>query len=222
MECLQKFRNVPGLVVNTAKSDIFTAGIQNNELDSILARTKFSRGEMPVRYLGIPLSAKQLSIADFSLLVDRIENCICKWRTKFFSFTGRLELIRSVIQGVECFWPSLPTSSDGGNLPSKEEGGLGIRHIQSWNVALLARVLWNIHRKADTMWVQWINDVYLRGISIWDWQPNKGDSPLLQRLVEIHNRVVIAFGSSKAAIQRMAGWSDIQGLETSKAYEYFS
>ncbi|KAL0336697.1 UNVERIFIED_CONTAM: hypothetical protein Sradi_4881600 [Sesamum radiatum] len=33
----------------------------------------------------------------------------------------------------------------------KEEGGLGIRHIQSWNVALLARVLWNIHCKADTL-----------------------------------------------------------------------
>ncbi|KAL2250044.1 UNVERIFIED_CONTAM: hypothetical protein Sindi_2478100 [Sesamum indicum] len=29
----------------------------------------------------------------------------------------------------------------------KEEGDFGIRHIPSWNVALLARVLWNIHRK---------------------------------------------------------------------------
>ncbi|KAL0286499.1 UNVERIFIED_CONTAM: hypothetical protein Sangu_2730100 [Sesamum angustifolium] len=32
----------------------------------------------------------------------------------------------------------------------KNESGLGIRHTQTWNVALLARVLWNIHRKADT------------------------------------------------------------------------
>ncbi|KAL0315518.1 UNVERIFIED_CONTAM: hypothetical protein Sradi_5430000 [Sesamum radiatum] len=59
----------------------------------------------------------------------------------------------------------------------KEEGGLGVRHIQSWNVALLARVLWNIHCKADTLWAKWVNEVYLRGASLWDWQPKKDDTP---------------------------------------------
>ncbi|XP_011079179.1 uncharacterized protein LOC105162756 [Sesamum indicum] len=47
MECLQEFRDTSGLTVNTSKSSIFTAGIQNEELDGILARTKFARGEMP-------------------------------------------------------------------------------------------------------------------------------------------------------------------------------
>ncbi|KAL0415628.1 UNVERIFIED_CONTAM: hypothetical protein Slati_3394700 [Sesamum latifolium] len=47
--------DISGLVVNTSKSSIFTVGIVNNELDAILARTEFSRGEMHVRYLGIPL-----------------------------------------------------------------------------------------------------------------------------------------------------------------------
>ncbi|KAL0314407.1 UNVERIFIED_CONTAM: hypothetical protein Sangu_2285100 [Sesamum angustifolium] len=55
MECLQEFRDVSGLAVNTSKSSIFTAGIENNMLCDILARTEFTRGEMPVRYLGIPL-----------------------------------------------------------------------------------------------------------------------------------------------------------------------
>ncbi|KAL0420732.1 UNVERIFIED_CONTAM: hypothetical protein Slati_3096100 [Sesamum latifolium] len=81
--------------------------------------------------------------------------------------------------------------------------------------------LWNIHHKADTLWVKWINDVYLRGVSIWDWQPKKGDFSFLQRLADIRNKVVTTFSSSEAAIQRMAEWSNIKGLETSKAYEYF-
>ncbi|KAL0416630.1 UNVERIFIED_CONTAM: hypothetical protein Slati_3494900 [Sesamum latifolium] len=178
MECLQEFRDVFGLVVNTSTSSIFTAGIVNNELDGILARTEFTRGEMPVRYLGLPLAAQRLSVTDYSPLVDWIANCISKWTVKSLFFVGRLELIGSVIQGVECFWLQcfpLPAAVvdkihqlcrnflwNSKRAPvaweeichPKEEAGLGIRHIQSWNVALLARVLWNIHRKTDTLWVK--------------------------------------------------------------------
>ncbi|KAL0408136.1 UNVERIFIED_CONTAM: putative mitochondrial protein [Sesamum radiatum] len=104
MECLQEFRDVLGLAVNTSKSSIFTTDIVDNVLDGILARTEFTRGEMPVRYLGIPLAAQRLSVTDYSLLVDRIAHCISKWSAKSLSFAGRLELIHSVIQWVECFW----------------------------------------------------------------------------------------------------------------------
>ncbi|KAK4397773.1 Anaphase-promoting complex subunit [Sesamum angolense] len=245
MECLQEFRDVSGLAVNTSKSSIFTAGIENNMLCDILARTEFTRGEMPVRYLGIPLAAQRLSVRDYSPLVDQIANNISRWAAKSLSFAGRLELIRSVIHGVECFWLQifpLPTTViekihrlcrnflwNSKRAPvawenichPKNEGGLGIRHTQTWNVALLTRVLWNIHRKADTLWVQWVDAVYLKGGSVWDWQPKKGDSPLLQRLAEIRSRIITDFGSSKAAIQHIAGWSNSKGLDTSKAYEYF-
>ncbi|KAK4394387.1 hypothetical protein Sango_1909500 [Sesamum angolense] len=104
MECLQEFRDVSGLAVNTAKSNIFTAGIQNDTLDEALAMTEFARGYMRVRYLGIPLAAQRLSVSDYSLLVDQIAGCIRKWMAKSLSFASRLELMRSVIQGVECFW----------------------------------------------------------------------------------------------------------------------
>ncbi|KAL0325038.1 UNVERIFIED_CONTAM: hypothetical protein Sradi_5073100 [Sesamum radiatum] len=65
-ECLQEFRDVSGLAVNTSKLSIFTAGIQDDILDGILATTEFSRGDIPVRYLGIPLAAKRLSMTDYS------------------------------------------------------------------------------------------------------------------------------------------------------------
>ncbi|KAL0340017.1 UNVERIFIED_CONTAM: hypothetical protein Sradi_4518500 [Sesamum radiatum] len=103
MECFQEFRDVSGFAVNTFKSSIFTAGIQNDVLDGILVRREFAREDMPDQYLGIPLAAKRLSITDYSLLVDQIAGCMGKWTAKSLSFVGRLELIRSVIQGVECF-----------------------------------------------------------------------------------------------------------------------
>ncbi|KAL0401735.1 UNVERIFIED_CONTAM: hypothetical protein Slati_4203400 [Sesamum latifolium] len=149
------------------------AGIQNDELHGILTLTNFARGAMPVRYLGIPLATQRLSVTDYSPLVDQIVKSISKWTAKSLSYAGRLELIRLVIQRVECFWLQIfPLSAavvekihrlcrNFRNLSvawdeichHKEEGGLGIRHIQTWNVALLARVLWNIHHKADTLWV---------------------------------------------------------------------
>ncbi|KAK4397838.1 protein disulfide isomerase-like 2-3 [Sesamum angolense] len=62
MECLQEFRDVSVLAVNTSKSSIFTAGIENNQLREILARTDFAKGDMPVRYLGIPLAAQNCQV----------------------------------------------------------------------------------------------------------------------------------------------------------------
>ncbi|KAK4422082.1 hypothetical protein Salat_2159200 [Sesamum alatum] len=50
--CLQEFRDVSGLTVNSAKSNIFTADIQQHKLDYILEETQFARGEMPVRPVG--------------------------------------------------------------------------------------------------------------------------------------------------------------------------
>ncbi|KAL2248481.1 UNVERIFIED_CONTAM: Retrovirus-related Pol polyprotein from type-2 retrotransposable element R2DM [Sesamum indicum] len=153
MECLKVFRDASGLSVNTSKSCIFTAGIRNEELDEILARTAFVRGEMPIRYLGIPLAAQRLSVNNYSPLVDQIANCISKWKSKSLSYAGRLELVCSVIQGVECFWlqvfplPAVVIEKihhlcrnflwNSRRAPvaweeichPKEEGGLGIRHI---------------------------------------------------------------------------------------------
>ncbi|KAL0421052.1 UNVERIFIED_CONTAM: hypothetical protein Slati_3128100 [Sesamum latifolium] len=71
MECLWEFRDVSDLDVNASKSSIFTASIVNYELEGILARMEFTRGEMPVQYLGIPLAAQRLSVSDYSPLVER-------------------------------------------------------------------------------------------------------------------------------------------------------
>ncbi|KAL0446135.1 UNVERIFIED_CONTAM: hypothetical protein Slati_1741400 [Sesamum latifolium] len=141
----------------------------------------FSRGDLPSvhilmntsRSLGtfsalpsIPQNLASLRqcllVTDYSPVVDRIVNYISKWTAKSLSFVGRLELISSVIQGIECFWLQcfpLPAaivyeihrlcrnfllSSKKAPVAweeichAKEEGGLGIRHIQSWNVAVLA------------------------------------------------------------------------------------
>ncbi|GJV32713.1 RNA-directed DNA polymerase, eukaryota, reverse transcriptase zinc-binding domain protein [Tanacetum coccineum] len=44
----------------------------------------------------------------------------------------------------------------------KEYGGLGIKDLEKWNEGLLAKLLWNIASKKDTLWVKWIHMMKLK------------------------------------------------------------
>jgi len=150
---------------NGLKSSIYLAGINDRDLYDILVVTNFSRGILPFRYLGIPLAMEKLKVVYYGPLTDKIFDCIKAWTTSSLSYAGRFELIRVVLQGVECFWLSiLPTPAaiiekvyrlcrlflwnskstlvawQEVCLP-KNEGGLGLKDLQSWNLALLVKVL---------------------------------------------------------------------------------
>ncbi|GJU90235.1 hypothetical protein Tco_1302658 [Tanacetum coccineum] len=100
---------------------------------------------------------------------------------RFLSYTGRLQLITTVLESIHVYWASvflLPTSvikdinrllkaflwnqSDTTNgrakvawstiYKPKDQGGLGLRNLQIWNQALLAKHIWNIAVKKDSLW----------------------------------------------------------------------
>ncbi|XP_062109644.1 uncharacterized protein LOC133821223 [Humulus lupulus] len=54
------------------------------------------------------------------------------------------------------------------SLP-KAMGGLGFKEGCLWNKVLLAKYLWALSSKQDVLWVKWIDGVYLKGKSIWDY-----------------------------------------------------
>ncbi|KAH6806046.1 hypothetical protein C2S51_030877 [Perilla frutescens var. frutescens] len=102
IEALREFELVSGLQVNTNKSTLFTARLKDHELTSIEQLVGFPSSAWPVRYLGIPLATKKLTMVDYSPLIDKIMDNINKWAAKSLSYVGRLELIKSVLQGIEC------------------------------------------------------------------------------------------------------------------------
>nr|GEX25341.1 hypothetical protein [Tanacetum cinerariifolium] len=99
-------------------------------------------------------------------LVEKVQNRVQDWKNKSLSIAGRLQLIRSVIGSMHVFWASVfiipnrvlvdieqimrnflwcPTGNSKGKakvswdevcLP-KDEGGLGIRRLDSFNSALM-------------------------------------------------------------------------------------
>ncbi|GKD32326.1 reverse transcriptase domain, reverse transcriptase zinc-binding domain protein [Tanacetum coccineum] len=48
------------------------------------------------------------------------------------------------------------------------EGGLGIRRLADFNVALMTTHIWCILFNKESLWVQWIHSYKLRGRSFWD------------------------------------------------------
>ncbi|CAH9069809.1 unnamed protein product [Cuscuta europaea] len=224
-------------------NNIFVGGNIANRLPAILQLVDFQQGSFPVRYLGIPLAPLKISVAQFSPLIDTVTDYLNAWNTKSLSYAGKVELIKSVIQGVQSFWlgifPVPKTILDritslfriflwGGKhakvawedvcLP-KKEGGLGIRDTKIWNNALLSRTLWNIHSKQDSLWVRWVHGVYLNGGCVWTFVPHNRDSQLMKRLVLIRDMIVSKFSSIAETTTYLEKMIFNGKLSSSKVYD---
>lgn len=49
----------------------------------------------------------------------------------------------------------------GRDVQAKEEESLGFKGLKTWNLALLAKVLWRIQEKQDALLIKWIRHTYL-------------------------------------------------------------
>ena len=153
---------------------------------------------MPVRYLGVPLISTRLTASHCKPLVDSITARASSWTTRFLSFVGHLQLIKSVLCSIQSFWNGLfilpkkvihqveqilrrflwkGSQLDPGGakvawedltFPLKE-GELGIKKLAEWNVATMGKHLWHLsHPLPSSTWAIWARASLLRGRSLWD------------------------------------------------------
>ena len=137
------------------------------------------------------MAASRLTIEQFRPLILKISDYISVWAGATLSYAGRSELIKAVLQGVECFWLSiLPIPGGvrdkitslcrnflwGGKITvakkplvawkeicrPNQEGGLGFIDLGEWNLALMSKALWNLQSEKDSLWMQWVNHVYMK------------------------------------------------------------
>lgn len=103
IQVLQNFEAFSGLAISVQKSSVFTSGLSEEEAASITQATGFSLGSLPVRYLGLPLNSRKLSMANCEPMLQQIRNKINAWTSKYLSFAGRQVLISTVIAGISNF-----------------------------------------------------------------------------------------------------------------------
>ncbi|XP_016902060.1 uncharacterized protein LOC103496880 [Cucumis melo] len=89
------------------KSSIFVAGVSHEAASHLAASMGFGLGNLPVRYLGLPLLTGRLRSNDCAPLIQRITSWIRSWTARVLSFFGTLQLVRSVLHSLQVYWASM-------------------------------------------------------------------------------------------------------------------
>ncbi|GJS29411.1 hypothetical protein Tco_0490031 [Tanacetum coccineum] len=164
---LEEFKQVSGLVPSIPKSTAYFCNVPNAIKASILNSMPFAEGVLPVRYLGVPLISSRLLYRDCKILVEKLESRINDWRNKFLSLAGQ-QLMRGFLWCQrEMKKGKAKVAWDSVCIP-KQEGGLGIRRIEGFNIALMATHIWSISTHKESLWVKWVHMYKLKGRSFWD------------------------------------------------------
>ncbi|GJV99694.1 putative RNA-directed DNA polymerase [Tanacetum coccineum] len=159
MDALEEFKQASGLVPIITKSTTFFCNVPNAIKASILNSMPFVEGVLPVRYLGVPLISSRLLYYDCIILVETLESRVNDWRNKFVSLAGRLQLIQSVLSSMHIYWASVFI------LPTRiHEGGLGIRRIDDFNVALMATRIWSSLTHRESLWFNGFIRISLKAV----------------------------------------------------------
>ncbi|GAA0156008.1 reverse transcriptase [Lithospermum erythrorhizon] len=181
-EVLEEFGKCSGLEPNLAKSSCYFAGGVEEEEARLSNIVGIPVSTLPVRYLGIPLTTKQINSHDCRILVEQVRQRIDSWESKSLSFAGRVTLINSVLFGVCNYWCQttfipIETVKDieeimkqylwkgavaGKYIPKvswkqatlrKKEGGLGIKDVRTRNIAFMSKHVWDICNEKEALWV---------------------------------------------------------------------
>lgn len=215
------FSKASGLQANPDKSTTYFAGVNTDAKQEILEYLGYDEGTMPFRYLGVPLSSKKLTLAQYLALIEKITARMKCWSTSLLSYAGRLQLIKSVIFGLQTYWSQiivLPkklikaietacrTFLWTGNITVSKKalvalerictpyavGGLNITNLDFWNKVAIIKQLWALERKKDSLWIRWIHTYYIKQESLENCQIPKQAAWVTRKIIAARKIVMQA------------------------------
>ncbi|KAK2447294.1 hypothetical protein QL285_006665 [Trifolium repens] len=179
---LRWFELVSGLKVNFSKSSLIGVNVSSNFLHVAKNFLHCKLGSLPFTYLGLPVGANPRLSSTWDPVVKTIERRLLSWKHRFVSLGGRVVLLNSVLASIPVFFLSflrMPVkvrmkivrlqrkflwggaSGDKDKIPwvswsdvcrSKEEGGLGVKDLAWFNLALLAKWRWRLLVDHGSLW----------------------------------------------------------------------
>ncbi|KAL9662666.1 hypothetical protein QQ045_027499 [Rhodiola kirilowii] len=93
--------------------EVFGFPVSENEESLLASLPNFSKGQLPINYLGVPLHGKRLKGADYSMIIDKMTSKIKAWSARFLSYAGRLVLIKHVLSCIGSYWMRVLTFPKG-------------------------------------------------------------------------------------------------------------
>lgn len=111
IQCLYKgismfsmFSDISGLKPNPSKCQCFFGNVNADVIQFKADLTGFQPSSLPIKYLGFQLITSRLNVVDCAPLVMRLCVRIDIWTIKFMCIAGRLQLLKSVLFGIQNHW----------------------------------------------------------------------------------------------------------------------
>ncbi|GJX53244.1 RNA-directed DNA polymerase, eukaryota, reverse transcriptase zinc-binding domain protein [Tanacetum coccineum] len=211
IQILNDFYKASGLKINISKSNIYGVGVSMEDLVIMARSIGCAAGSLPLIYLGLPIGTNMNNLSNWNTLVDKFKAKLSRWKANLLSIGGRLTLIKSVLGSLGIYYLSMfkvPESilkqleriranffwgGDRDNkkmswvrwdqiLASKNNGGLGVRSLKAFNLALLQKWRWRLVTNPDLLWVSVVKAIYGEDAGYHKQQDAWiGDSPLYIR-----------------------------------------
>ncbi|XP_074298037.1 uncharacterized protein LOC141628842 [Silene latifolia] len=218
LRAFETFFGSSGLKMNNGKSNIYSNGVSDEIMKSIEDASGVKRGGIPFRYLGVKIEPKRLGILDCQCLVDKVTERIARLGAKHLYYAGRLTLIKSVLSTLHNYWARifiLPKTvinsidalfrallwhgQEQKHSPAlvswnqickpRRKGGLGLKLLHQWNVAMVGKYVWWVEQKTDHLWVKWVHSIYIKNINWRDYEPTLTTSWAWRRIFAVKTQL---------------------------------
>ncbi|GKU98552.1 hypothetical protein SLEP1_g11544 [Rubroshorea leprosula] len=178
---LRAYELVSGLKINFNKSQLVGIGVEDAWLNKMSWVLSCKIGVLPIKYLGITVGGSSKRTAFWKPLIEIFERKLASWRGRYLSLGGRITLINSVLSSLPVFWMSMYMipkgtillldkirrkflwgGAEGGKkinwvkwenvCKEKQLGGLGVKDLRKFNLALLGKWWGRLVRDDKGLW----------------------------------------------------------------------
>lgn len=213
-DILDKYQHISGQMINTNKSSIsFSPNTKLEDRNEVCSILQVQETEAPGKYLGMPMRLGRNKMETFGFLIDKVQQKLQGWVHKEISKQGKLTLLSSATQVLPTFWMNLflipigiceeierkmngfmwGRGAEGKGIKwlswskicmPKGCGGLGVKELRKFNLAMLAKQCWRLLNQSNGLATAIIKARYYPNTSILNAQLGHNPSFIWRSLME--------------------------------------
>ncbi|GKV44022.1 hypothetical protein SLEP1_g51253 [Rubroshorea leprosula] len=183
------FKLASGLKINIQKSQLLGMNVSKEWMSKMSYILSCKEGVFPCKYLGVPIGGNVKSTSMWKPLIENFEKKLSSWKGRLLSFGGRITLLNAVLSSLPVFTMSVHLLPKGlilsldkirrnflwGGREGKRKinwvswdkvcknklmGGLGVKDLRKFNLALLGKWWSRLARGEEGLLYKTINHKY--------------------------------------------------------------